>query len=121
MASSRSSELIAAAEVVARRHACGASSRALTTTTGSNNALEKMSVPDHASACASLALQLMQAKVLGDTTTATKVEGELDAGTCDPRWAQTITEYAKYFGDQWDTSATLVCHACSGWRQSDHH
>ena len=97
-ASSRPSELIAAAEVVARRHACGASSRALTTTPGSKNALEKMSVPDHASACASLALQLMQAKVLGDTTTATKVEGELDAGTCDPRWAQTITEYAKYFG-----------------------
>jgi hypothetical protein len=34
-ASSRPSELIAAAEVVARRHACGASSRALTTTPGS--------------------------------------------------------------------------------------
>ena len=27
-----------------------------------------------------------------------RVPGGLDAGTCDPRWAQTITECAKYFG-----------------------
>src|SRR3954470_5619056 len=93
-ASGLRTELISAAEVVAQRHAGGASLRVLSMVAG-ENALEKMSVPDHASACASLALQLMQAKVLGDTATAARLEGELDAGTCDPRWAQTITEYAK--------------------------
>jgi hypothetical protein len=60
--------------------------------------LEKMSLVDHAQACASLAWQLMQAKVLGDTITAKDLEAQLTGGTCDPLWAQTISEYVKYFG-----------------------
>jgi len=93
------SELISAAEAVAQNHAGGrAISQPLSRAPGTESALEKMSLPEHAAACASLGLQLMQAKVLGDTATVSKVEGELNAGTCDPRWAQTITEYAKYFG-----------------------
>ncbi|MBD2750934.1 MULTISPECIES: trypsin-like peptidase domain-containing protein [Microvirga] len=59
---------------------------------------EEMPLLNQAQACASLAWQLMQAKVLGDTAGAAQLEAQITGGTCDPRWAQTITEYVKYFG-----------------------
>ncbi len=61
-------------------------------------ALEAMSGIDHAGACASLAWQLLQAKLSGDTATANHVEAQLTGSTCDPLWAKTIEEYVKYFG-----------------------
>jgi DNA/RNA endonuclease G (NUC1) len=93
------SELILAAQSVAlMQTSVKVSSQAGAGAPGKESVLEKMSVADHAATCASLGWQLMQAKVFGDTVTARRLEGELDAGTCDPRWAQTITEYVKYFG-----------------------
>jgi hypothetical protein len=59
--------------------------------------LERMSTLDHAKTCASLGLQLMQAKVLGDTRSAERIEGQLRGSSCDPRWAKTIEEYVKYY------------------------
>jgi Trypsin-like peptidase domain/Calcineurin-like phosphoesterase len=93
------SELVLAAQAVAlMQTGAKVSSQAGAGAPGKESVLEKMSVVDHAATCASLGWQLMQAKVFGDTVTAQRLEGELDAGTCDPRWAQTITEYVKYFG-----------------------
>jgi DNA/RNA endonuclease G (NUC1) len=60
-------------------------------------ALEKMSVTDHAQACATLGWQLLQAKVLGDGASEKRVRAQLRGSTCDPLWAQTIDEYVKYY------------------------
>jgi hypothetical protein len=93
------SELLLAAQAIAQRQTSPlASSQPATAVAGKESVLEKMSVTEHATACASLAWQYMQAKAFGDTVSTRRLEGELDAGTCDPRWAQTITEYVKYFG-----------------------
>ena len=48
--------------------------------------------------CAALGLEYLQAKAFGDEATAARLQGELSQGTCDPRWADTLVEYAKYFG-----------------------
>jgi predicted phosphodiesterase len=53
---------------------------------------------DIAKTCASLGYQLLQAKIFGDEASVKRLKGELAAGTCDPRWADTVVEYAKYFG-----------------------
>jgi DNA/RNA endonuclease G (NUC1) len=97
--SNQASELVLAAQEIALLQiGPQASSRPGATVAGKESMLEGMSVTEHARACASLGWQYMQAKVFGDTLTAERLEGELDAGTCDPRWAQTIQEYVKYFG-----------------------
>jgi hypothetical protein len=93
------SDLILAAQSVAlMQTGAKVSSQAGVGVPGRESVLEKMSVVDHATTCASLGWQLMQAKVFGDTVSAQRLEGELDTGSCDPRWAQTMTEYVKYFG-----------------------
>lgn len=61
-------------------------------------ALEKMSVLDQAHTCAALGWELLQAKVLGDTSSERKLQAQLTASTCDPNWASTIAEYSKFFG-----------------------
>jgi len=55
-------------------------------------------VADIAAACASLGFQLLQAKFLGDDASVERLENQLALGTCDPRWAEALLEYAKYFG-----------------------
>jgi len=99
LAVDQASELVLAAQDIAQSQIePHASSQPGATVAGKESMLEGMSVPDHARACASLGWQYMQAKVFGDTVTAKRLEGELDAGGCDPRWAQTIEQYVKYFG-----------------------
>ncbi len=48
--------------------------------------------------CAELGLQLLEAKVRGDGAEVARLTGEFTGGVCDPAWASTILEYAKYFG-----------------------
>jgi hypothetical protein len=48
--------------------------------------------------CASLALRYMEARLSGEVAQIAQVEGEFTAGTCDPAWATTISEYLQYFG-----------------------
>ena len=48
--------------------------------------------------CAKLALELMEAKATGDTTSAERLENELKASPCDPGWADTIIQYLEFFG-----------------------
>jgi hypothetical protein len=55
-------------------------------------------VGDTTSICASLALGYMEARLSGDAIRIAQVEGEFTAGTCDPAWATTISEYLQYFG-----------------------
>ena len=90
--------MLAAQAVAQRQTGAQASSQPRVEAPAFESALEGMSVAAHAATCAALGWQYMQAKVLGDTITAKRLEGDLDAGTCDPRWAQTISEYVKYFG-----------------------
>ena len=61
-------------------------------------ALEKMTLVDQAEACASLAWQLLQARVLGDSMSVKRLQAQLQGSSCDPAWATTIEEYVKYFG-----------------------
>jgi hypothetical protein len=90
--------VLAAQDIAQSQIGPQASSQPGPTAAGKESMLEGMSVAEHARTCASLGWQYMQAKVFGDSVTAQRLEGELDAGTCDPRWAQTIQEYVKYFG-----------------------
>ena len=87
--------IILAAERVARMRAGGADGLAAT---ASRDVLEGMSARDHATVCASLGLQLLEAKLFGDAATAARIEGELTGGTCDPLWAKTVNAYLGYFG-----------------------
>ena len=48
--------------------------------------------------CARLGFEALQARARGDEATAEQKENELKGGTCDPSWAETLVEYANYFG-----------------------
>ncbi|GLR93998.1 putative phosphodiesterase [Bradyrhizobium liaoningense] len=48
--------------------------------------------------CASLGLRYLEALVSGDAARAARIEEQMTGGTCDPKWASTLTEYAKFFG-----------------------
>jgi hypothetical protein len=85
-------DIIRAAQRVALRRSGGQAQSAPLSTA------EAMPPTDRAELCADLAWQLLHAKVTGDTVTAGRIDGELNAGSCDPRWADTVTEYLKYFG-----------------------
>jgi len=93
------SELVLAAERIARRKA---DARAVSGPTAKpmdiDTSLERMSRLDYAATCAELGWELMKAKVRGDEAGAKLLEQQLNAGSCDPRWGGTITEYMKYFG-----------------------
>src|SRR5262249_24653846 len=51
--------------------------------------LEAMSPLETAQVCASLAFQLLEAKVSGDVVTARRINETLQGSTCDPGWAKT--------------------------------
>jgi V8-like Glu-specific endopeptidase len=59
---------------------------------------ESLTPFEYAERCASLAMQMLQAKLSGDAATLARLKGEMDSGKCDPGWATTIEEYVKYFG-----------------------
>lgn len=48
--------------------------------------------------CAELGLQFLEARLRGNEAELARLEGEFRAGTCDPAWASTLLEYARYFG-----------------------
>lgn len=56
--------------------------------------------------CATLGLQLMEARARGDAATATTVENNLKYNVCDPEWIQVIGSYMQYFGPD-GTRATI--------------
>src|SRR5262249_33915508 len=96
---SDAADLVLAAERTARLHATvRAVGHPVAAEAATDTSLEKMAPADQAATCAALGWDLMQAKVAGDTATAKRIEQELVAGTCDPRWAETITKYLDYFG-----------------------
>lgn len=55
--------------------------------------------------CAKLAAELLAAKLAGNTQKAAEKEDELKFSTCDPAWAQAITQYLKYFGPKGERGA----------------
>ncbi|WP_162596346.1 metallophosphoesterase [Methylobacterium sp. 17Sr1-1] len=65
---------------------------------GGGAALESLTPVEYGERCASLALQMLRAKVLGDHATLARLKDELKAGKCDPGWATTIEAYSEYFG-----------------------
>jgi len=93
------SDLLLEAERIAQRNT---SARAMSWPSAKpadvDGSLERMSPLDQAATCASLGWELMKAKISGDEAGAKLLLQQLDAGTCDPRWADTISEYMKYFG-----------------------
>lgn len=48
--------------------------------------------------CAKLAAELLEAKLAGNEQKAAEKADELKFSTCDPAWAQAITQYLQYFG-----------------------
>jgi Calcineurin-like phosphoesterase len=48
--------------------------------------------------CAELGLQYLEARARGDATAAMQIQDEIQFSECDPNWARTLEEYAKYFG-----------------------
>jgi Calcineurin-like phosphoesterase len=50
--------------------------------------------------CAKLAAELLAAKLAGNTQKASEKENELKFSTCDPAWAEAITQYLRYFGPE---------------------
>jgi len=48
--------------------------------------------------CASLGLRYLEAAAMGDPGRASRIKEQLTGGACDPAWASTLVEYAKYFG-----------------------
>lgn len=48
--------------------------------------------------CASLGMRYLEALISGDASRAERIKEQMTGGTCDPGWASTLTEYAKYFG-----------------------
>ncbi|WP_315837144.1 metallophosphoesterase [Bradyrhizobium prioriisuperbiae] len=68
--------------------------------------LEDMSIGQNAKVCATLALNLMWAKLKGDIDKVSQIESEFRPGSkCDLKWIQTITEYLGYFGPGGDQRA----------------
>ncbi|MCA6115191.1 metallophosphoesterase [Bradyrhizobium sp. WSM 1738] len=48
--------------------------------------------------CASLGLRYLEALVSGDHARAARIQEQMTGGTCDLKWASTLSEYAKFFG-----------------------
>jgi Calcineurin-like phosphoesterase len=48
--------------------------------------------------CAELGLKFLEAQARGDATTARQIQDEIRFSKCDPRWVDTLQQYAKYFG-----------------------
>jgi Calcineurin-like phosphoesterase len=65
---------------------------------GSEVADTEEGIADIPKICASLGLRYLEALVSGDTARARRIKDQMTGGTCDPKWASTLTEYAKYFG-----------------------
>jgi hypothetical protein len=84
--------LLAAESVATTRHA------RLTEIPADKPAFESLTPLEAGKRCASLAMQMLRAKVFGDEATLARLQGEMEAGKCDPGWASTINEYRKYFG-----------------------
>jgi hypothetical protein len=57
-----------------------------------------LSPTDAARLCAELALRYMKAKLIGDVSKLSEIQGEFKASTCDPAWVTTIEEFLQYFG-----------------------
>jgi len=89
--------LMAAADRVAELHAQELTIH-LDTAAPAEAEVELEGVPDIAGKCAALGLQLLQAAAFGDKATAKRLKDELALGTCDPRWADTLIQFADYFG-----------------------
>jgi hypothetical protein len=53
---------------------------------------------DKTKACPAIARRYMEARLSGDPARIAAAEGEFTAGTCDPAWATTISEYLIFFG-----------------------
>ncbi|MET7245884.1 metallophosphoesterase [Methylobacterium sp. EM32] len=85
--------ILAAESVAAARDA-----RLTEVPAGGGAALESLTPIEYGKRCASLAMQMLRAKVLGDHATLARLKDELEAGQCDPGWATTIEAYAAYFG-----------------------
>jgi hypothetical protein len=60
--------------------------------------VERLSPSETARVCASLGFRYLQAKVLGDATTAARISADLVGATCDPKWLEKLDEYLKFFG-----------------------
>ena len=101
MATDTQAQTILAAEAVASLHMDGRGG----VTPQQSSGLEKMSALTHAATCAGLAFQLLKAKLSGNAAAAAEIEANLNGGTCDKNWAQTITEYAKAYGLSGDPGA----------------
>jgi hypothetical protein len=43
-------------------------------------------------------MRYLEALIAGDEHRADRIKEQMTGGTCDPRWATTLAEYAKYFG-----------------------
>ncbi|MER9743796.1 metallophosphoesterase [Mesorhizobium sp. M0187] len=84
--------ILAAESVAATRYA------RLTEVPAERRALESLTPVEYGKRCASLAMQMLRAKVLGDGAELERLKAEMEAGKCDPGWATTINEYRKYFG-----------------------
>ncbi|MDX1997883.1 MAG: hypothetical protein SF066_09210, partial [Thermoanaerobaculia bacterium] len=55
--------------------------------------------------CAKLAAELLEAKLAGNEQEAAEKADELKFSTCDPAWAQAITQYLRYFGPKGERAA----------------
>ncbi|WP_271554893.1 metallophosphoesterase family protein [Bradyrhizobium sp. CCBAU 45394] len=65
---------------------------------GSEVADTEEGIADIPRICASLGLRYLEAVVTGDTARAARIQEQMTGGTCDPKWALTLSEYAKFFG-----------------------
>jgi hypothetical protein len=64
---------------------------------GARAAVEAMSPDQLVKVCASIGMQYLMAKVTGDAANAERLKSELTDSQCDPRWAETLDAYVKYF------------------------
>src|SRR5262249_44965484 len=93
------SDLVLAAERLGHGNACvRAMSAPSAKPVDVDGSLERKSPLDHAATCAGLGWELLKARISGDDAGAKLLQQQLNAGSCDPRWADTIAEYMKYFG-----------------------
>jgi len=74
------------------------SPKAITATKGLGGALTpKVSGLDSIKSCASLALQIAEAKVLGTDDQVKVLQNAFDFNVCDPFWSQCVEEYVNFF------------------------
>jgi hypothetical protein len=48
--------------------------------------------------CAKMTFELMEARAFGDSAKEARIRNDFSFNVCDPRWIETIENYAKYFG-----------------------